>query len=150
MLRLAPQIYDPPKLSPCSQSPRRSTPAIENQKPSPSRRGAARFLTPNAPRRAHDGSSRGIFIVTKLSQVSKWKLDSRRDKPKEDSPEPYVVQRYISNPYLVAGRKFDMRLYVLLTSFMPMSVRTRLDTNECLVRVQLSIYPVCTRVHSQV
>ncbi|CAM9990359.1 unnamed protein product, partial [Scytosiphon promiscuus] len=65
---------------------------------------------------------RGIFIVTRLSQISKWKSDSRWEKTKEDGPETYVVQRYITNPYLVAGRKFDMRLYVLVTSYMPMTV----------------------------
>lgn len=65
---------------------------------------------------------RGIFIVTKLSQISKWKSDSRWEKTREDSPETYVVQRYVTNPYLVAGRKFDMRLYVLVTSYMPMTV----------------------------
>ncbi|CAM9517954.1 unnamed protein product [Ectocarpus sp. 4 AP-2014] len=65
---------------------------------------------------------RGIFIVTKLSQISKWKSDSRWEKTKEDTPETYVVQRYVTNPYLVAGRKFDMRLYVLVTSYMPMTV----------------------------
>lgn len=65
---------------------------------------------------------RGIFIVTKLSQISKWKSDSRWEKTREDGPETYVVQRYVTNPYLVAGRKFDMRLYVLVTSYMPMTV----------------------------
>lgn len=68
---------------------------------------------------------RGIFIVTKLSQISKWKSDSRWEKTKEDGPETYVIQRYVTNPYLVAGRKFDMRLYVLVTSYMPMTVRPR-------------------------
>lgn len=65
---------------------------------------------------------RGIFIVTKLSQISKWKSDNRWDKTKDDGPETYVVQRYVTNPYLVAGRKFDMRLYVLVTSYLPMTV----------------------------
>lgn len=70
----------------------------------------------------YDIMQRGIFIVTKLSQISKWKSDSRWERTREDGPETYVVQRYVTNPYLVAGRKFDMRLYVLVTSYMPMTV----------------------------
>ncbi|KAG5175255.1 putative tubulin polyglutamylase [Tribonema minus] len=61
---------------------------------------------------------RGIFLFSKLSQISRWRNDGIK---REDGPETYVVQHYINKPYLIAGRKFDIRLYALATSFQPLT-----------------------------
>ena len=47
---------------------------------------------------------KGIFLFTRLSQISDWKSEKRF---RADTPqaEAYVVQRYISNPMLVGGKK---------------------------------------------
>jgi tubulin polyglutamylase TTLL9 len=59
---------------------------------------------------------KGIFLFNKLNQISDWKKDLRwrADSP---VPENYIVQRYVDNPYLVGGKKFDLRIYVLVTSY---------------------------------
>ena len=62
---------------------------------------------------------KGIFLFHRLSQISQWKSEHRW-KPDNPSVESYVAQRYISNPQLVGGKKFDLRLYVLTTSFSPL------------------------------
>ena len=64
---------------------------------------------------------KGIFLFNKLQQVSQWKSDFRW-KPDNPGAEPYVVQRYIPNPLLVGGKKFDLRIYVLCTAYMPLTM----------------------------
>uniref|UniRef100_A0A8C5QFN5 Tubulin--tyrosine ligase-like protein 9 n=1 Tax=Leptobrachium leishanense TaxID=445787 RepID=A0A8C5QFN5_9ANUR len=65
---------------------------------------------------------RGIFLFQKLKDIMDWKKEgARMDEQKDEPPvENYVVQRYIENPYLVGGRKFDLRVYVLVTSYIPL------------------------------
>ncbi|XP_023379059.1 probable tubulin polyglutamylase TTLL9 [Pteropus vampyrus] len=70
---------------------------------------------------------KGIFLFRKLKDIMDWRKDARSsDDQKEEIPvENYVAQRYIENPYLIGGRKFDLRVYVLVMSgfsFFPMLV----------------------------
>lgn len=36
--------------------------------------------------------------------------------------EAYVISRYIDQPLLVGAKKFDLRIYVLVTSYRPLKV----------------------------
>jgi len=62
---------------------------------------------------------RGIFLVSKLNQLKKW---SGGQKPFNQSlfREPYIISKYINDPLLVGGKKFDLRVYVLVTNYRPL------------------------------
>ncbi|XP_023337938.1 probable tubulin polyglutamylase TTLL1 [Eurytemora carolleeae] len=64
----------------------------------------------------------GIFLINKLSKLKKWSRESRTVFNPNLNKETYVISRYIDNPLLLGGKKFDLRLYVLVTSFRPMKV----------------------------
>jgi tetratricopeptide (TPR) repeat protein len=53
--------------------------------------------------------------------------------------EPCVVQRYIDRPYLFDGRKFHVRLYVLVTSAMPLRAYVY---SEGIVRIAPELYDI--------
>lgn len=61
---------------------------------------------------------KGIFIINKLAQIKKWSSQSRwAQMPLR---EAYVISRYVENPLLIGGKKFDLRIYVLVTSYRPL------------------------------
>lgn len=60
----------------------------------------------------------GIFLVNKLSQLRKWSQKTNFTPP--SSKDTYVISKYIDNPLLIGGKKFDLRMYVLVTSFRPL------------------------------
>ena len=64
---------------------------------------------------------KGIFLFTKLNQISQWKNDFRW-KPDQPQADPYIVSKYILRPLLIGGKKFDLRIYVLVTSYSPLTV----------------------------
>ncbi|XP_052714614.1 probable tubulin polyglutamylase TTLL9 isoform X2 [Crassostrea angulata] len=67
---------------------------------------------------------RGIFLFRRLKDITDWKKGEYQplSDPNREVPETYVVQRYIENPYLIGGRKFDVRVYVLVVSYNPLKV----------------------------
>lgn len=63
---------------------------------------------------------KGIMIITKLAQVKN--LSSQLFKQDPQGKDNFVVSRYIDNPMLVGGKKFDLRLYILITNYKPLRI----------------------------
>ena len=65
---------------------------------------------------------KGIFIASKPSQIEAWMKERGMQKAENCCYENFVAQRYLDDPYLVGGKKFDMRIYALCMSYAPLKV----------------------------
>ena len=63
---------------------------------------------------------KGIFLISRLAQVKRWA--SSRGANQLSNRDAYVISRYISDPLLIGGKKFDVRLYVLVLNYRPLKV----------------------------
>ena len=70
-------------------------------------------------------SGMGIHIFTSLKEEMK---NNRKE---------FLISKYYGNPHLIKGKKYDMRIYVLITGFQPLRVYLY---NEGLIRIAADKY----------
>lgn len=57
-------------------------------------------------------------------QVKKWASNSMPAAMRPQT-ENYIVSRYIEDPLLIGGKKFDLRIYVVVLNYKPLQVMSQ-------------------------
>ena len=71
---------------------------------------------------ASKAQGQGIFLVNKLTQLKRWATESKMPFQSGTYKESYVISKYVEDPLLIGGKKFDLRMYVLVTNYRPFKV----------------------------
>lgn len=66
-----------------------------------------------------------------------FRIQIFRNAEKIPSTEHFIVQEYVEKPFLIEGYKFDLRIYVLITSCDPLRIFL---FNDGLVRMSTEKY----------
>lgn len=82
-------------------------------------------------------NSKDIFIVKPVNSSRGRGIHLLTEFNKEILNEDCLISKYISNPHLIEKRKYDLRIYVLITSFSPLRIYM---FNEGLVRFSSEDY----------
>ena len=65
----------------------------------------------------------GITLLNKTSKVKKMNFTQKTTNENNQTiniNDIYVISKYIENPFLMGGKKFDCRIYCLVTTFRPL------------------------------